>query len=93
MPRHTLIHRWLQWDGKSGSAQFGDTKHAFTESPWIGVPDMLEVEYVPHRGIHLIRQGEADKRPMTAEECIDAENRLYAMNRGAGDPWRKEWKR
>jgi len=89
--RDLLIQRGLEWDGRHGHAQCGDTRHNFGKRPWVGVAQMVTIEYWPHQMVCRVREQGQDLREMTRDECLGVENRLYAMDRSAADPWREEW--
>ena len=90
MPRYRVLHRFLEWDGSTGSVEFGNTRRSFNERPRVGVPEMQTISYHPTQGVLRIRVGAEDERDMTRDECIEADNRMYRMDRNADDPWRKD---
>lgn len=93
MPYSVLL-RMLTWDGKTGEAHYGDTRRTLQQRPRVGIPAMTGIRYVPLSRIYFVSENFGPEREMTLDECLGIEDRLYGMDRGAGDPWRDDnWPR
>jgi hypothetical protein len=93
MPRYSVLNRFLFWDGRSGGFAFGDTRRSFHERPDIGIDQMREVEYRPNESLCQVLVDGEELRDMTSLELMGVEDRMYAANRGAGEPFRHGWKK
>lgn len=91
--RYSIARRHLHWDGAAGSYAFGHTRRTFSERPDVGIADMESVEYSPHELIYRVHLADGTKRALTQVEIIGIEDRMYAGNRGAGDPFRNGWRK